>query len=350
MCGKTKTTPSTFMVRHSTGVPSTGSVQGSNTLLFPWKLHDMLQTVEREGQDSIVSWLPDGKAFKVHDSTTFVNDIMPRHFKQTKYKSFQRQLNLWGFKRITKSTGPDKGAYSHPQFLRGQKSLCRHLCRQNNTTGSGSTSASAAAIKKDVSNDVKKAAQTVKMPKRPSPVVKTCTTSSTEPSVVRDTTLIPGEDVTHCSLLEMAIPTMMDLSTNEPLFPSFLDQDLQETTTTSTSMTEDDSALLFEGCQFFLLDELLSEEEWMEQEVKQVISTPTSVTAHVPAAITTSDTPSFNEPVTTVTPPSSPPHGQDEEDDYSASASSSDSVTGAFDADSLLPSFVSTSHLDVCVA
>ena len=329
------------MVRHSTGVPSTGSVQGSNTLLFPWKLHDMLQTVEREGQDSIVSWLPDGKAFKVHDSTTFVNDIMPRHFKQTKYKSFQRQLNLWGFKRITKSTGADKGAYSHPQFLRGQKSLCRHLCRQNNA--SGSTSASAAAIKKDVSNDTQKAAQTAKMSKRQSSVVKTCTTSSTKPSVAMETTVIPSEDVTHCSLLEMAIPTMTDLSTNEPLFPSFLDQDLQENATL-TSTTEDDSALLFEGCQFFLLDELLSEEEWMEQEVKQVVSSP-----QVPA-ITTSETPSYNEPVTTVTPPSSPPHGQDEDDDYSASASSSSSVTGSFDADSLLPSFVSTTHQDVCVA
>ena len=101
---------------------------GGNTLLFPWKLHDMLRTSKTDGKESIVSWLPHGNAFKVHDVPDFVSNILPLFFKQTKYKSFQRQLNLWGFKRI--ENGHEKGAYFNFQFLRDQPNLCRHLTRQ----------------------------------------------------------------------------------------------------------------------------------------------------------------------------------------------------------------------------
>ncbi|OEU12177.1 hypothetical protein FRACYDRAFT_155271, partial [Fragilariopsis cylindrus CCMP1102] len=49
---------------------------------------------------SIVSWVDNGTAFKVHDLDRFVNDIVPTYFKQTKYKSFQRQLYFYGFQRV----------------------------------------------------------------------------------------------------------------------------------------------------------------------------------------------------------------------------------------------------------
>jgi hypothetical protein len=96
---------------------------------FPWKLHDMLRDCEKEGKSHVVSWLPHGKAFRVHKVTDFVGKILPSHFKQTKYKSFQRQLNLWGFERITRN-GPEKGAYFHKSFLLDQPRLCRFLTRQ----------------------------------------------------------------------------------------------------------------------------------------------------------------------------------------------------------------------------
>ena len=59
----------------------------------------------------IVSWMPHGKAFKVHNPTDFVNYIMPQFFSQSKYTSFQRQLNMYGFQRFSSRCSKDKGAY-----------------------------------------------------------------------------------------------------------------------------------------------------------------------------------------------------------------------------------------------
>lgn len=51
-----------------------------------------------------------------------------RYFGQTKYASFQRQLNLYGFQRF--AHGLDKGAYFHPCFVRNQRNLVRQMVRR----------------------------------------------------------------------------------------------------------------------------------------------------------------------------------------------------------------------------
>jgi HSF-type DNA-binding len=50
-----------------------------------------------------------------------------RWFRQSKYTSFQRQLNMYRFTRI--ANGPDKNGYHHPYFLRGREDLTRHILR-----------------------------------------------------------------------------------------------------------------------------------------------------------------------------------------------------------------------------
>mmetsp|Transcript_1490 Transcript_1490/g.3299 ORF Transcript_1490/g.3299 Transcript_1490/m.3299 type:complete len:348 (-) Transcript_1490:205-1248(-) len=95
---------------------------------FPWKLHEMLEMVHREGFEEVVSWLPDRKSFRVHDPAVFVEKIMPCFFDQSKYKSFQRQLNLWGFERLL--FGPNKGGYFHPEFFLRDKPCEIHNIRR----------------------------------------------------------------------------------------------------------------------------------------------------------------------------------------------------------------------------
>jgi len=90
---------------------------------FPSKLHRALQEAAEEGNGFILSWHSDGKGFRVHDQKLFVELIMPRYFgRQSKYKSFQRQLNLYGFVRQT--DGEDTGYYRHERFRRDAPELC----------------------------------------------------------------------------------------------------------------------------------------------------------------------------------------------------------------------------------
>ena len=89
----------------------------------------MLEEKAATGDESIVSWQPHGKAFRVHQPNAFTSIIMPQYFKQQKkYKSFQRQLNIYGFQRIGK--GLDAGAYFHPMFIRNQKSMSLRMSCQ----------------------------------------------------------------------------------------------------------------------------------------------------------------------------------------------------------------------------
>ena len=90
----------------------------------------MLEDVALNGHENIVSWQPHGKAFRVHKPHEFAKTIMPCYFHQTKYKSFQRQLHIYGFKRINQQGMLDTGAYYHEQFIRGDKDLCLKMTRK----------------------------------------------------------------------------------------------------------------------------------------------------------------------------------------------------------------------------
>ena len=59
----------------------------SNKIPFPWKLHQMLNVCENNGLSHIVSWLPDNRSFRVHQTDVFVKNVIMMFFKQTKYKS-----------------------------------------------------------------------------------------------------------------------------------------------------------------------------------------------------------------------------------------------------------------------
>lgn len=100
--------------------------RGGVTTPFPLKLHEMLIATSAEGMEDVVSWQPHGRCFLVHKPKEFV-DLLPRFFKLSKLASFQRQLNLYGFQRLTR--GRDRGGYYHELFLRNRTFLAHSIQR-----------------------------------------------------------------------------------------------------------------------------------------------------------------------------------------------------------------------------
>ena len=71
-------------------------------MLFPTKLHFILEIVSKDPKLSdIVSWLPCGRAFKIHDPVAFANIVLPKYFVgMHSFRSFRRQLNIYGIKKL----------------------------------------------------------------------------------------------------------------------------------------------------------------------------------------------------------------------------------------------------------
>ena len=96
-------------------------------ITFPCQLHLLLDDAEIKGFADVVSWLDGGTMFKVHKRKEFADRIMPCYFNQTRYKSFQRQLNSYRFHRM--SAGEFKGTCFHELFMRDKPDLCKRMDR-----------------------------------------------------------------------------------------------------------------------------------------------------------------------------------------------------------------------------
>ncbi len=75
----------------------------------------------------VVGWDPHGRSWRILKPRDFEIRILPRYFEHSKFSSFVRQANGWGFRRM--SEGSDKNAYYHEYFLRAMPWLCKKMRR-----------------------------------------------------------------------------------------------------------------------------------------------------------------------------------------------------------------------------
>ena len=121
--------PSPVLAASSFGAAGTGNNSSSNAIVpnnnkFPCRLHRMLDNAESEKFDHIVSWLKCGKAFAIHDKDEFMKRVIPLYFpRMTSYKSFRRQLSLYGIyqrripaiRKSKKREGSSKSSLKHQE-------------------------------------------------------------------------------------------------------------------------------------------------------------------------------------------------------------------------------------------
>jgi len=84
---------------------------------FPYKLHRILDGMD----DSIITWLPHGRAFRVWDREQLARGLH-RFCNQSHWSSFRRQLNIYGFQR-------QGNVYAHELFVRDHPGLCQFMQR-----------------------------------------------------------------------------------------------------------------------------------------------------------------------------------------------------------------------------
>lgn len=93
---------------------------------FPVRLFRLLSDLESSEENlDIASFTASGNAFQIIKPLEFMQDVAPRYFRQKHYSSFTRQLNCYGFHKV--SHGPDKGAFCHPNFQRDEPELCKRI-------------------------------------------------------------------------------------------------------------------------------------------------------------------------------------------------------------------------------
>jgi hypothetical protein len=97
----------------SDGSASESMRRGSS---FPKTLYEILS---RDDITDIISWCPHGRAWRVHKPKAFEERVLSQHFRHSKYSSFTRQVNGWGFRRITQGT--DQNAYYHEVRRKGNE-------------------------------------------------------------------------------------------------------------------------------------------------------------------------------------------------------------------------------------
>ncbi|KAL9329337.1 hypothetical protein ACSQ67_004340 [Phaseolus vulgaris] len=93
---------------------------------FLLKTYDLLEEGEAEDITKIVSWNAEGTSFVVWSPAEFSELTLPRYFKHNNFSSFIRQLNTYGFKKMSSK----RWEFKHEKFQRGCRQMLGEITRK----------------------------------------------------------------------------------------------------------------------------------------------------------------------------------------------------------------------------
>ena len=84
------------------------------------------QMLDKDKFDRIIRWTSEGLSFIIIDLAAFNNTVLPLYFKHKNISTFVRQLNMYGFHKISDQSLE----FSHPLFQKSDKSLLIRIYRK----------------------------------------------------------------------------------------------------------------------------------------------------------------------------------------------------------------------------
>lgn len=103
---------------------------GGTAPSFLRNTHDMITFCDRS-RPSVASWGNNGTYVIIYDQEALTKEVFPAYFKHSNFKSFARQLNFYGFRKI-KSKDKECCIYHHEYFQINRADLLPHIQRQTN--------------------------------------------------------------------------------------------------------------------------------------------------------------------------------------------------------------------------
>ena len=100
----------------------TNMMTGEKMLRFPMLLYQIL---EQDEYQSIISWYLNSDNFIIYNRAKFQDELMPEYFHSSSWQLFLKQLNVYGFRRITE--GRDLTVYYHKDFVQNKPSLINKI-------------------------------------------------------------------------------------------------------------------------------------------------------------------------------------------------------------------------------
>lgn len=99
-------------------------------------VYKLFMVLENSANSNTIDWSPVGTSFIIKDIHHFSNSILPETFRHSKYMSFVRQLNMYGFIKVNRNANFDDDEpreFFHAKFIRGRKDLLPSIVRKTNT-------------------------------------------------------------------------------------------------------------------------------------------------------------------------------------------------------------------------
>ncbi|XP_055854707.1 heat shock factor protein isoform X1 [Episyrphus balteatus] len=102
----------------------------------PAFLAKLWRLVEDPETNNLICWSKDGRSFIIQNQAQFARELLPLNYKHNNMASFIRQLNMYGFHKITSIDNGglkfdrDDMEFSHPCFKRNCPYLLEHIKRK----------------------------------------------------------------------------------------------------------------------------------------------------------------------------------------------------------------------------